>query len=123
MNMVDAKIEALALTDPAAAAAYRLRHKGECPVCRGKVRDRENSTTSMRMLACAGCGWSREVPEWHWQSLPEIHLKKVTAEVLSLKRRAIPAPARKQEPKKEPEQKRESFAKTIVTQAGDGLRD
>lgn len=98
MGLLEAKIAAFEKTDPAAAAAYRLRHKLLCPVCGGKVKDRENSTTSMRALACGGCGWQVQVDEWHWQCLPEIHLRKVTADVLALKQRIPARPPRRELP-------------------------
>ena len=51
---LDQKIAAFAPTDPAAAAAYRLRYQSICPMCQGLATvTSEDIRTGERVLRCA----------------------------------------------------------------------
>ena len=75
---LDQKIAALAQTDPAAAAAYRLRYKSLCPMCQGPTTvSGENIRTGERIFRCANCQWTARAMEAAFRGPPELGLRAI----------------------------------------------
>ena len=75
---LDQKIAALAQTDPAAAAAYRLRYQSICPMCQGLATvTSEDIRTGERVFRCAKCQWTAKVLEAAFRGPPELGLRAI----------------------------------------------
>jgi len=80
-QLVDRRIARLRGTDPDAAAALALRHRGVCPCCGGRAEvSTEDAPSGLRHCRCLDCRWAASTTEERWRMAPQVGLRQLCAD-------------------------------------------
>lgn len=81
--LVDRRIAALRRTDPMAAAALALRHRGVCPACGGRAQtSAEDAPSGLRHFRCLDCQWAASTTEERYRMSPQLGLAQLCGDAV-----------------------------------------